>query len=51
MPLNPAAFENSRNNKIIFIVSLLVSSFWLLGNNINIYYYAIIQGRIIMEVI
>jgi len=46
MSLNPAAFENSRNNKIIFIVSLLVSSFWLLGNNINVYYYAL-AGAII----
>jgi hypothetical protein len=35
-------FNNSRTSKIVFILSILVSVYWLLGQFINVYRYVLI---------
>ncbi len=40
MTENIALFINTKNNKIIFLLSILVSIIWILGRTINIYQFA-----------
>lgn len=35
-------FYNSQKSKIIFLVSLLVSGYWILGQQLNIYRFAFV---------
>ncbi len=36
-----SGFQNSRNNKVVFILSICVSLFWLIGVNTNVYRFAV----------
>ncbi|HAD15118.1 MAG TPA: hypothetical protein DCF33_22060 [Saprospirales bacterium] len=35
-------FKNSKNSKIVFVLSVLTSGYWWLSQNINVYSYKII---------
>jgi hypothetical protein len=42
MKENLTVFKNSRSSKIVFILSIIVSVFWWLGQVINFYHFAIV---------
>lgn len=42
MTENLINFQNSDNNKRVFVVSIIVSLFWLIGNTADVYHYAFI---------
>jgi hypothetical protein len=42
MKENLTPFKNSRISKIVFILSIIVSGFWLLGQVINVYRFALV---------
>lgn len=42
MPLEITDFKNSRKSKIVFLISILVSVFWCLGQILNVYRFALV---------
>jgi len=42
MKENLTLFENSRTSKIVFILSIIVSGYWWLGQVINVYSFALV---------
>jgi len=42
MTENLINFQNSVNNKRVFVVSIIVSLFWLIGNTADVYHYTFI---------
>ena len=42
MTENISLFTNTKKSKIIFLLSILVSTIWLLGRAINIYQFAVV---------
>lgn len=40
MPVNSNDFHNSRNNKILFILSIATALYWFTGKFLNVYYFA-----------
>lgn len=37
-----AVFINSKTNKIIFLLSIIIAVIWVLGKTINIYHFAVV---------
>lgn len=42
MKENLTPFKNSRTSKIVFILSIIVSGFWWLGQVVNVYRFALV---------
>ncbi|SDN08288.1 hypothetical protein SAMN05421813_13911 [Daejeonella rubra] len=40
MTENSTAFQNSVNNKRVLVISIFVALYWIIGNTVDVYYYA-----------
>jgi hypothetical protein len=44
MPQDVTTFKNSGTGKIIFILGIIVSVFWLLGQVINVFHFILVEA-------
>ena len=40
MTENPGTFQNTGNNKRVFVTSIFVALFWIIGNIADVYFFA-----------
>lgn len=42
MTENAIKFKNTKTSALVFVLAILISAFWILGQRIDLYHYAII---------